>query len=391
MMMNDNKEIIKFEDLFKEEIKERKMNKKPADKRNYGYAIVFYLLIMYVFASLVFIIASDVDALHVTYNEDERVLESVLSSEHALTFMKPETYALYENEYQRYLKIIDTQGIYNDYLIIVNKLNPYYESFFFILDDVSEVLVFNSTRITELTNPQFGELYWDEDDSAIVIYKGASQDFPSTNNSLLVRTLDGPVTQFSSFGMALVNIIIYLALFPGVLYILRKEVNIDLDELKEKKNTIFPAVAIGYALVIVGNVIANFISKELSNAFGILPSESVNQQIIVQALRSDGVLLIFLSAVILGPVVEELIFRKAIFGLIKNNSVALAVSSFIFGAIHLVGEASIGEALVNGVAYFMMGIVFGYIYLRNNRNIWIPTLVHILSNLISVLAILFLL
>jgi hypothetical protein len=26
--MNDNKEIIKFEDLFKEEIKERKMNKK---------------------------------------------------------------------------------------------------------------------------------------------------------------------------------------------------------------------------------------------------------------------------------------------------------------------------------------------------------------------------
>ena len=390
-MMNDHKEIIKFEDLFKEEIKQRKMNKKPLDKRNYGYAIVFYLLIMYVFASLVFIIASDIEDLQVTYTEDERVLESVLYSDHALTFMKPETYALYKDNYQKYLKIIDTQGVYDDYLILVNKFNPYYESFFYVLDDVSEVLVFNSERINQLTNPSFGNLYWDDDESQIVIYKGAAQDFPSMNLSILVRTLEGPVTEFSSFGMSLVNIIIYLALFPGIVYILKKDVKLDLDELKEKKNAIFPAVAIGYALVIIGNVISNFISKELSNAFGILPSESVNQQIIVQALRSDGVLLIFLSAVILGPVVEELIFRKALFGLIKHNGVALAVSSFIFGAIHLVGEASIQEALVNGVAYFMMGIVFGYIYLRNNRNIWIPTLVHILSNLISVLAILFIL
>jgi len=389
--MNDHKEIIKFEDLFKEEIKQRKMNKKPLDKRNYGYAIVFYLLIMYVFASLVFIIASDIEDLQVTYTEDERVLESVLYSDHALTFMKPETYALYKDNYQKYLKIIDTQGVYDDYLILVNKFNPYYESFFYVLDDVSEVLVFNSERINQLTNPSFGNLYWDDDESQIVIYKGAAQDFPSMNLSILVRTLEGPVTEFSSFGMSLVNIIIYLALFPGIVYILKKDVKLDLDELKEKKNAIFPAVAIGYALVIIGNVISNFISKELSNAFGILPSESVNQQIIVQALRSDGVLLIFLSAVILGPVVEELIFRKALFGLIKHNGVALAVSSFIFGAIHLVGEASIQEALVNGVAYFMMGIVFGYIYLRNNRNIWIPTLVHILSNLISVLAILFIL
>jgi hypothetical protein len=99
--------------------------------------------------------------------------------------------------------------------------------------------------------------------------------------------------------------------------------------------------------------------------------------------------LIFISAVIIGPVVEELIFRKAIFGLISNDKVALAVSTFIFGAIHLLGEASILEALVNGVAYFVMGFVFGYIYLKNNRNIMVPIIVHVLSNLISVIGILF--
>ena len=89
-----------------------------------------------------------------------------------------------------------------------------------------------------------------------------------------------------------------------------------------------------------------------------------------------------------GLVVEELIFRKAIFGLIKSNGMALFVSTFVFGIIHLVGEASIQEALVNGISYFVMGFIFGYIYIKNNRNIMIPIAVHILSNLVSVLFIL---
>jgi membrane protease YdiL (CAAX protease family) len=123
----------------------------------------------------------------------------------------------------------------------------------------------------------------------------------------------------------------------------------------------------------------------LSNALSIPVSESVNQMTIVRMLNSNGVVFIVISAVIIGPIVEELVFRKAMFGLIKNNIIAIVVSSLIFGAIHLTAEASIAEALINGISYFAMGLVFGFIYIKNNRNIMAPIAVHILVNLISVI------
>ncbi len=67
------------------------------------------------------------------------------------------------------------------------------------------------------------------------------------------------------------------------------------------------------------------------------------------------------------------------------------MSTVVFGLIHVVGEASLAEALVNGVAYFVMGFVFGFIYLKSDRNIVIPTIVHIINNGVSILLILILL
>jgi membrane protease YdiL (CAAX protease family) len=98
-----------------------------------------------------------------------------------------------------------------------------------------------------------------------------------------------------------------------------------------------------------------------------------------------------LSAVILGPIVEELIFRKAIFGLFKSDYAGLAVSTLAFGAIHLLSESSIASALVNGITYFIMGLIFGYIYIKNNRNLYAPLAVHIISNAVSVFMLLFIL
>lgn len=150
-------------------------------------------------------------------------------------------------------------------------------------------------------------------------------------------------------------------------------------------------IIIGYLYVLLGNYLSNFISNMLSNASSIPISESVNQMTIVRMLNSNGVIFIVLSAVIVGPIVEELIFRKSIFGLIKNQNIALIVSSLIFGAIHLTAEASIAEALINGICYFAMGIIFGYIYIKNEKNIIAPIAVHILVNLVSVVGSIFLL
>jgi len=153
----------------------------------------------------------------------------------------------------------------------------------------------------------------------------------------------------------------------------------------------FQIIAVGYLYLIIGNIVASYVQTFLGDLLSIAPAQSVNQVSIESALSSSGAIFMILAAVILGPIIKELIFRKAIFGLIKSDHVALAVSTFVFGAVHLLGESSLTSALVNGIAYFTMGLIFGYIYLKNDKNIMVPIAVHILSNFISIVVILFIL
>lgn len=385
--MNDKRDIIEFEDLFKEEIKQRKEIKKPENKRPFGYAILIYVLVMYIFTSIVYLVASEVDALMVNYDENERVLETIAQNTHAITFMEIDTYMAYEETYQDRVEIIETDGYVNDFYIIVNPYNGYSDSFFY--ETIEDDKVFKAASYDQFLDGDSSLLYWDEDTVEIKVVLSDNQLKPLGFSYEMILYLEGSQRALSSFGLSLINFIVYIALIPGVIIVLRSELKQDFLDFRKERSSVIPNILLGYVYIILGNVISNFLSQFLSSQFNISPGEAVNQQVIVEALRSNGIILIFVSAVIIGPIVEELIFRKAIFGLISNDKIALAVSTFIFGAIHLLGEASITEALVNGIAYFVMGFVFGYIYLKNNRNIIVPIIVHVLSNLISVLGILF--
>ena len=100
-------------------------------------------------------------------------------------------------------------------------------------------------------------------------------------------------------------------------------------------------------------------------------------------------ILMFIAAVFLGPIAEELVFRKSIFAIIKNEKIALVISAFVFGGVHLLSETTLNGVIMSGIVYIMMGFVFGYIYIRNKKNISVLITIHILSNLISVIATIF--
>ena len=384
--MNNNNEIIKFEDLFKEEIKQRKVRQNHEHKKNYGYALIVYILIMYVLASVLFLVASEMPALKVTYNETELIFENIASDLGGIAFMDDETYELYKDQYAGEVKSV---AIYEGFHILLNKQNDYYEGLLLITDPDTELIEIREAALINMLSITPTIKQW-ATGIPIRIYDGSSQETPEM---LLGKTilLTGPVTELKTFTLALLNFAIYILLLPGILYLLKMDIEYDFKESKEQKGQFFVAIIIGYLYIMLGNIASGYLSSFLSSIFGLAPGETVNQEVIVSALRSDGMILMMISAVILGPIVEELIFRKAIFGLIKSDKTALFVSAFVFGLIHLVGEASIAEALVNGISYFVMGFVFGYIYIKNNRNIMVPIAVHILSNLISIVVILFIL
>lgn len=383
--MNENNNIIEFEDLFKEEIKERNEPPKPEDKKNYAYAILSYLLIMFVLNALLLVAVSYIPGAIKEYTQDEIVLENIITDVSGVALIETNTFNMYKDEYNGYA---DSLYTYNGYEIVYNTANTYIEDLLLIKDDSDVVIGFNEDIFlsiyaanTEILN------YWDTDKTLeITRYQSDDQVLPVYFITDDVEMIDYTDTSLTPFYQSVYQFLIYIILLALLLRFLKKDLVYDFKKFKLIKNQWLVIIAVGYLYVLLGNYLSSFISTLLSNAFSVPVSESINQITIVRMLNSNGVVFIVLSAVFIGPVVEELIFRKSIFGLIKNQNLALVLSALIFGAIHLTAEASIVTALINGISYFTMGAIFGYIYLKNNKNIMAPIVVHILINLISVVA-----
>ena len=104
---------------------------------------------------------------------------------------------------------------------------------------------------------------------------------------------------------------------------------------------------------------------------------SGNTQQIVELVSVAPLMIVATS--IIGPILEEIIFRKIIFGsLYKRLGFFLSalISSLIFGAAH--GEFS------HILVYTAMGFVFSFLYIKTNR-ILVPIFAHVSMNTLVVL------
>ena len=118
--------------------------------------------------------------------------------------------------------------------------------------------------------------------------------------------------------------------------------------------------------------------------------ESVNQNQVIDAFNQNPLLIIF-TTIIYAPIVEEIVFRGAIFrGLrSKTNFVTAAIiSGLLFGFIHVF------DSLVNGnfldllyiFVYGSLGFVFCYSYEKNN-SIYASMALHFINNFIGIIGI----
>jgi uncharacterized protein len=126
---------------------------------------------------------------------------------------------------------------------------------------------------------------------------------------------------------------------------------------------------IGFFFVLLAQTVAGNIEIYL---FGIEP-ESENTKLLIDIARSTPLFIIV--TIFIAPILEEIIFRKIIFGTIYekygNFLIAILFSSLLFGILH--GEP---EHLLR---YMGAGIVFAYIYVKTKRII-VPILTHISLN-----------
>ncbi len=126
---------------------------------------------------------------------------------------------------------------------------------------------------------------------------------------------------------------------------------------------------IGVFMVFAAQYIAAFLEMTL---FGIEPG-SENTETIVEFARAVPSFIIVIS--VLGPILEEIIFRLVIFGALYkrfNFWIAGFVSSLIFAAVHF--------DFTHLLIYTAMGFVFAFLYVKTKR-ILVPIVAHVALNL----------
>lgn len=122
--------------------------------------------------------------------------------------------------------------------------------------------------------------------------------------------------------------------------------------------------------------------------------EEVNaNQGLIEAFIHDYPLFGFFSVAIMAPLIEELVFRFLLCKPIeqKKKWVGIAVSGFMFGAIHLVAsvqEGTLIQDLPSLISYVGMGLVLGFRYTQSD-NIASNMVAHGLYNSVSFLLIMF--
>jgi len=125
---------------------------------------------------------------------------------------------------------------------------------------------------------------------------------------------------------------------------------------------------LGFPMALFGQGIAAQIQLKL---FGIEPGSENTQEIM--AFVTATPIMIF-AITIAGPILEEIIFRKIIFGSLYkrfNFAVGLIISSLLFAVVH--------NDFKHLLIYFVMGGIFAFLYVKTNRII-VPIIAHVAMN-----------
>lgn len=131
---------------------------------------------------------------------------------------------------------------------------------------------------------------------------------------------------------------------------------------------------VSVAIMQLGNVLASLLSTFIRNQMEYAPTTTTSSDII----SSLHIIPLILFVVILGPIVEELIFRKALIDRLGKygEGMAVAVSSIAFGLFH---------GNLNQFIYTtLFGFILGNLYVKCGK-IRYPIFLHMLANLFGTL------
>lgn len=190
-----------------------------------------------------------------------------------------------------------------------------------------------------------------------------------------------------------------LSIVPLLFNTLKKDIIDYGKDLSESLTWTFAGIGLLYGGVFTGNIIVKILT------FGLKASgNSENQEAINKIMSSGGFNLFSIGfiTIVIAPILEELIFRKALFGLFKKSTIKTVIlSAIIFASIHVVpacltllvdvlsNGGSITDLYVEAVyifSYIGQGFALSYVYYKTKGNIVPCIIIHFVNNLIAFIA-----
>ena len=181
--------------------------------------------------------------------------------------------------------------------------------------------------------------------------------------------------------LTLTSKIIYLILFEIMIVsiitlINHKKLIKDFKDFKKNFKNYLEKYLPYYILSLIIMMISNvFINKLTGSIAG-------NEQAIQETLTKSPIY-IFISAAILAPFIEEMVFRQSIRNIIKDNLTFIITSGLIFGGLHVIGNINTIYDILYIIPYATPGIIFAYI-LTKTDNIFVPISIHFIHNFLLV-------
>lgn len=172
-------------------------------------------------------------------------------------------------------------------------------------------------------------------------------------------------------------------IFLGLLiFIYKKSI---IEEFKIFRKDFWKCAKTGYKywlIGLIGMIISNLIINVIIFKGNISNNEELVRNVIIKAPVFS-----FISAVVIGPLIEEIIFRKSFRNAFKNVVVFVITSGFFFGLLHATTAIETPLSLLYILPYGILGSCFAIAYSKT-KTIFTPILAHATHNLIMVLLVL---
>lgn len=166
----------------------------------------------------------------------------------------------------------------------------------------------------------------------------------------------------------------YEIVMLAIIYlILKDKINAAIEDIKKHHKEYFSKYIKYWFLSLIimsgSNILISFI-----NGGQIAGNEEA-----VRNIFGQTPIYMFISAVFIAPLMEELIFRQGIRNIFSNDKVFIIVSGLVFGGLHVFSSITNWIDLLYLIPYCTPGFIFAYI-LNKTDNVLVPAGLHFLHN-----------